>query len=122
VNNRIKAVREALGMSQREFGEKTGVSRDVISNLEYGRVEPKELFINHVCTIYNVNENWLRTGEGSMFVELPEEDEYFKAAAQISKANDKFAMQALIEYWKLDDNGKRLLKDFIIHIAEKSKE
>lgn len=67
MSNRIKAIREALKLSQREFGEKLGVSRDVISNLEYGRVQPKELFLQHVCQQYGVNRYWLETGQGEMF-------------------------------------------------------
>lgn len=62
--NRIKAVREALKLSQREFGEKLGVSRDVISNLEYDRVQPKELLLRHICQLYRVNPYWLESGEG----------------------------------------------------------
>lgn len=67
MTNRIKAVREVLRLSQREFGEKLGVSRDVISNIEYGRVPPKELLLRHICQLYKVNEHWLTTGEGEMF-------------------------------------------------------
>lgn len=65
--NKIKAVREALKLSQREFGERLGVSRDVISNLEYGRVKEKELLLRHICQLYGVNERWMQTGEGEMF-------------------------------------------------------
>lgn len=64
---RIKATREALDLSQKEFGERIGVSRDVISNLEYGRVKLKDLTLHHICEVYGVNEAWLRTGEGEMF-------------------------------------------------------
>lgn len=67
MSNQIKAVREALKLSQREFGEKLGVSRDVISNIEYGRVKPKELFLRLICQQYGVSENWMKTGEGEMF-------------------------------------------------------
>lgn len=67
MSNRIKAVREALKLSQREFGEKLGVSRDVISNLEYDRVQPKELLLRHICQLYSVNPRWLESGEGEMF-------------------------------------------------------
>lgn len=56
-----------MHLSQREFGEKLGVSRDVISNLEYGRVQPKELLLRHICDLYGVNEDWLKTGKGKMF-------------------------------------------------------
>jgi len=69
VRERLKAVREALGLSQREFGEKLGVSRDVISNLEYNRVQPKELLLKHICQLYGVNEEWLQTGIGEMFLD-----------------------------------------------------
>ena len=51
MSNRIKAVREVLKLSQREFGEKLGVSRDVISNLESERVQLKELLFHHICQI-----------------------------------------------------------------------
>jgi transcriptional regulator with XRE-family HTH domain len=122
LNERIKELRVYLKLTQSELGDKIGITRAAVSRIESGeRSVTDQVFIS-ICREFNVNENWLRTGEGSMFVEVPEEDEFFKAAAQISKANDKLAMQALIEYWKLDENGKRLLKDFIIHIADKSKE
>lgn len=74
MSDKIKALREALGLSQRDFGAKLGVSRDVICNLEYGRVKPKELFLHHMCQQYNVNEHWLKTGEGEMFLSNPLED------------------------------------------------
>lgn len=73
MNHRLKAVREALKLSQREFGEKLGVSRDVISNLEYNRVMPKELLLNHISQLYRVNLHWLKTGEGDMFDSNPDE-------------------------------------------------
>lgn len=71
MQNRIKEARKALHLSQREFGEKLGVSRDVISNIEYSRVPPKALLIKHICEVYNVNEAWLQTGEGPMFNDPP---------------------------------------------------
>ena len=79
--NTIKAVRTALHLSQREFGERLGVSRDVISNIEYGRVQPKPLLNRHICETYGVREEYLSSGEGSMFaaeirtIDLAEEAE-----------------------------------------------
>jgi len=86
LSNRVKAVREALKLSQREFGEKLGVSRDVISNIEYGRVQPKELLLRHICQLYGVNEHWLETGEGKMFKENPEETSKLDEALKIFKS------------------------------------
>ena len=100
--NRIRAVREALKLSQRAFGEKLGVSRDVISNIEYGRVQPKELFLRHVCRLYKVTARWLETGEGEMFEGNPEEADKLEEALKIFKSlRPEFQDYALEQIKKL---------------------
>lgn len=69
MNDRIKEVREDQKLSRAAFGKRLGVSGDVINNLERGRVEAKDPIIKLICTEYSVNEDWLRTGNGSMYVE-----------------------------------------------------
>ncbi len=51
INKRIKEIREDINLSQQKFGEKLGVSRDVISNIENNRVEVKTVFITHMCEV-----------------------------------------------------------------------
>ena len=51
----IKELRKFFGLTQSEFGESIGVSRDVVGNLELGRVEPSELIIKMICKTYHVN-------------------------------------------------------------------
>ena len=73
-------------MSRRVFGERLGVSESVIVNIEYDRLkrpDQKESLYKLICKEFNVNEEWLRTGEGEMFAEVPVEDEYL-AVTQIS--------------------------------------
>ena len=65
-SKRLLALRKHLNLTQKEFGAKLGVSRDVIASLESGRVLPKDAFIKLICTTYQISEEWLRTGEGSM--------------------------------------------------------
>lgn len=105
--NRIKAVREALKLSQREFGEKLGVSRDVIGNIEYNRVPPKELFLRHICQLYNVNEQWLKTGEGEMFLDNPEEISKFEEALKVFQSLrpdfQDYALQQIKKLKELQD-------------------
>lgn len=67
MNTRIRAVRKALKLSQNDFGERLGVSRSVIANLECSRVSPREPFISLLCKEYKVNRSWMDTGEGEMF-------------------------------------------------------
>ena len=102
MSNRIKAIREALKLSQREFGEKLGVSRDVISNIEYGRVQPKELLLRHICQLYRVNHRWLETGEGEMFEDNPEKITKIDAALSIVESlRPEFQDYALEQIKKL---------------------
>lgn len=121
-NERIKAIREYLQLTQEEFGNRIGSARNTIANYENGNRNPSNSVVLSICREFNVDENWLRTGNGEMLSEVPAEDEFFKAAAQISKSGDKFAMQAIIEYWKLDDVSKEVLRNYIYKIAEKSRE
>lgn len=123
MKNRVKELRKNyLKLSQEEFGKSIGISRSNIANIEVGRVNITDRNIKDICTVYNVNETWLRTGEGEMFIQQPPEDEYFKAATELSMQNDKLAMQAVIEYWKLDDSSKKLLRNFIQNIVKNSED
>ena len=119
---RVRQVRKQKSMTLEQFGEKVGVTKQTISRIENGINSLTEQMILSICREFGVNENWLRNDEGKMFVEVPAEDEYFKAVTQISKSNDKLAMQAIIEYWKLDDVSKEALKNYIYKIAENSRE
>lgn len=67
--NRIIEIRKHLKLNQTEFGKSIGVSRDVIGNIELGRVEPKPLLLQQIVKEYNVDPYWLETGEGDMFLE-----------------------------------------------------
>ncbi len=71
-SDRLRKLRKELNLSQPKFGEKLGVSKSVIVNLELGRVELKELMLNLICKTYNVNPLWLSEGKGEMFFEVSE--------------------------------------------------
>ncbi|MGP3783658.1 helix-turn-helix domain-containing protein [Paenibacillus sp. 1A_MP2] len=104
MHDRIKAIREALKMSQREFGERLGVSRDVISNLEYNRVPIKELMIKHICERYGVDERWLASGEGDMFLsEWQSNKKLDEAIAIFKELQPEFQDFALEQIRKLAD-------------------
>ena len=72
MKDRIKKIRKDQHISQTSFGRILGVSRDTISNYEMGRVEPTDLFINHLCSTFYVDENWLRYGVGEVYKKTKE--------------------------------------------------
>ena len=90
MNTRIKEIRNALGLTQTEFGERIGFSRPMVANLEgAGRAEIKEHTIHLLCKEYNVNKDWLLTGEGEMFIELSRKDKIMAWATEALSAESE---------------------------------
>lgn len=88
IHERIKEVRKHLDMSQEEFGASLGVSRNVIKNYDIGKVEPTQLFIDHLISKYNVNPIWLETGEGEMFREASMSEDLVDFVGRVSSLPD----------------------------------
>ena len=99
LTERIRTLRKALKLSQAEFGKILGTTRDVIGNLEYGRSTPKPSFLDLICTIFNVNSDWLLNGTGEMFKPVPQTDEELEEATRIfdklSPTLRKYALQQI---------------------------
>ena len=104
IGERIKYVRESLNLSQSKFGETMGVSRDVISNVELGRVEPKEYILRLICKTYRANYLYLTEEFGDPFVGVPE-----------------IIMDDVIEeYVKLDEETRQSFKQYLFRVLEKA--
>ena len=67
MNERIKELRKTLGFTQQEFADKIGVKRNTVATYEMGRSVPSDSAISLICREFNVNEDWLRNGNGEMF-------------------------------------------------------
>ena len=73
MHKRLKQLRIALDLSQSEFGTRIGLrSRGHISALESGMRNISDRIVSDICRVYNINEEWLRTGRGEMFVQVPD--------------------------------------------------
>lgn len=69
INERFKAVRNALGKNQSEFAEALGFAQTGVSMIESHKRDVSDRHIKALCSIFNISEHWLRTGEGDMYVE-----------------------------------------------------
>ena len=67
INARLKEVRKMLQMQQKEFAKKLGISKTSYCSIETGKAVLADRNIGLVCEVFNVNELWLRFGEGSAF-------------------------------------------------------
>ena len=118
---RLKKLRKTiLEMSQEEFGSKIGLSKSNISNIEIGRVDLTDRNINSICDTFNVNEAWLRTGEGgdeNIFIKpTPYEKAYnrFGYIMENSTPTKKAALTMLLEilYQIPDDKWDAIMRQY----------
>lgn len=67
IHERIREIRQALGLSQAKFAKDISISSGYVAGLELGNRKVNDRMIKLICTQYNVNEAWLRDGTGEMF-------------------------------------------------------
>lgn len=85
MNDRIRQLRKALGLSQREFAERIGLKQNAISHMEKSGSTVKEQNIKIICSQFSVSEAWLRTGSGNMFLENDrKQKEFFDVFNELS--------------------------------------
>ena len=114
MNERIRLLREKMGLSRSAFGKKLGVSGDVINNLERGRVEIKEPMIRLICSEFSINEEWLRTGSGDEKINTP--------SSTMEKLKTEFGLDDLsynlvYQYLKLDPDKRQTVRDFFYNVV-----
>lgn len=71
MHERIKKLRKALDLTQSDFAARIGSTQNNIASYETGRRLPSAAALNNICKEFNVSEEWLRTGDGDMFVQAP---------------------------------------------------
>lgn len=72
---RVKEVRKSLNLTMEQFGNKLGVTKVAISNIEKEKRNLTEQMSRAICREFNVSEEWLKTGEGEMHQQLSEDEE-----------------------------------------------
>lgn len=119
LNERIKELRKALDLTLEKFGANLGVTKTTISRLEKGeRSLTDQMFIS-ICREYRVNPDWLENGTGPMFLEKMEDDEYMAAAVSLSE--DSLVASCLIEYAKLREDERAVVKKYVEGLMERYK-
>ena len=125
MEERIKALRKKLDLTQEEFAKKIGLARNSVANYEIGRREPTNAIILSICKEFNVNEKWLRTGEGDMFRILPEEDELSVYIEELLMGTDDSVHKALraflLAYGRMNDPSKKVMNELIDNWLEEMK-
>lgn len=68
MKDRIKKIRKEFDLTQQEFADRIGIARGNVGAYEVGKNAPSDAVISLICREFNVNEDWLKTGQGEMFI------------------------------------------------------
>ena len=90
MDERIKEIRNFFGLNQTDFGEKIGVRQTTIAGYENGTRTPSDAVILSICREFQVDEKWLRTGEGEMQRPMSRNDELARFLGEAIKGPDEF--------------------------------
>lgn len=125
MNERIRALRKALGLTQEKFAEKLHIKRNTLANYEIGRNEPIDAVVTLICTTFDVNEEWLRTGEGEMFEQLTDHQKMLKYTGMLLSDTDSVVANAIqsfiVTYEQLDDTSKATLEKIALQYIDNLK-
>ena len=111
VGDRIRELRKELGMTQQEFADRLKIKRNTIATYETGRNDPIDSVFVLICREFNVSEDWLRTGEGEMFVPKSRDEElaeFFGNVQVIGPESFKRRFVAMLS--RLDEEDWTLLE------------
>ena len=122
MNERIKEIRNALKMTQQEFAERIKIKRNTVATYEMGRSIPSDSAIALICKEFSVNEDWLRNGNGEMFIPVSKSEQISKMIAEVLKSDeDSFKRRLINALANLDDSGWDSLEKLIDMISENKK-
>ena len=123
LNERVKQLRKALDLTLEKFGEKLGVKKSAISLIENGERNLTDQMVKSICREFDVDEEWLRNGTGSMFIERTRDEEIAKFIGTIQSVEDDSFMKKFISMLaKLDESEWVLLEKMALKLTKENEE
>lgn len=120
-SKRISELIESLGMKKVRFAERIKVDQSYITKLTKGIGQPSDLLITAICREFSVNENWLRNGQGDMFVETAQEDKILSFMRDAMHGNPDFRRHLLSVLARMTPEEWTLLEKKAWELVEEMK-
>lgn len=121
---RIREVRNTLGLTLEKFGDRLGVTKVAISNIEKGNRNLTEQMTKAICREFNVDYMWLTTGDGEMFID--NDDDFIECIDRIMAGEDEARKNFFKFMLELSDDDiaalDRLMKKAIKFTQDKEKD
>lgn len=123
MNERLKKIRKALDLTQQEFADRLKIKRNTVATYEAGKSNPSDAAVSLICREFNVNEDWLRTGEGEMFIEMTRDEEIAAFVAKtLHSEEDSFKKRFISMLSALDESDWESLEKIALLLVDKKKE
>lgn len=119
INQRIDAVLKTSGLTKTAFAKRIGLGQPFVSQLCSGMKQPSDRTIRDICEEFNVNETWLRTGEGDMFNEVTRDEQIADFVGEVLRErDDSFKRRFVSMMSRLDADGWAALEKMANELVE----
>lgn len=118
---RIKELRKSIKLSQTDFAAKINLKQSAVGMVERGLRHPTDRMISDICRVYGCSENWLRTGEGSMYEEKTIDENIAAWAGKMLSCDDDFKKKFLLALSGLDEDDWITIEKFCRLVIEDEK-
>ena len=119
MNERLKLLRRELQLNQTEFGNRLGLKQSAVANYENGTRHPLDTIITSICREFGVSEQWLRTGEGEMFVPRTKNQVITDFMADLVMEDDSFKKRIIEALAQLDAKDWEELERIALKVLER---
>lgn len=123
--NRIKQIRKSENMTQQQFAEKIGLTRNYVAMIEIGQREPSDRTISDICREFGVDRIWLETGVGEPFRPMDRNEQIAsilgKAISGNATARDRLIRAFAQLPDEMYDQAERILEEIVANL-QKEKE
>lgn len=123
MKNRIRELRKELGLTQSEFGSRLGVKGNTVTGYESGTRVPSDAIIFSICREFDVNEEWLRTGSGDMFIVKTRSQEIVDFMSELmNDPDDSFKRRFIESVAQLSENEWKVIEQIIDRLLAEQKD
>lgn len=123
MKNRIRELRKELGLTQSEFGGRLGVKGNTVTGYESGTRVPSDAIIFSICREFDVNEDWLRTGSGDMFITKTRSQEIVDFMSELmNDPDDSFKRRFIESIAQLSEDEWKVIEQIIDRLLAEQKD
>lgn len=121
ISDRIAEVIKMAGMTKTAFADKINVSQPFISQIVAGSARPSDRTILDICREFHVNETWLRTGEGDMFLRRTRNEDLSAFFGDVLNGEPDFRQRLFLVMSRMTTSEWELLEQMANRLAEETK-